>query len=47
MADILKKARSFLHTPLGRVMEMIVYAIMLALVCIYFTGSGVFIYEIF
>lgn len=47
MAGIVKKAKTFLQTPLGRVIELIVYAIMLVLVCIYFTGHGVFIYEIF
>ena len=47
MADVVKKARSFLQTPVGRVMELIAYAVMLVLVCIYFTGNGAFIYEIF
>ena len=47
MADIVKKARSFLQTPLGRVIELVVYVIMLVLVCIYFTGNGTFIYETF
>ena len=46
MADVVKKARSFLRTPLGRVLEAVAYAVMLALVCSYFTGNGVFIYEI-
>ena len=47
MADIVKKAKQFLQTPVGRVMELIAYVIMLVLVCIYFTGNGVFIYETF
>lgn len=47
MADIVKKAKAFMQTPVGRVMELIAYAIMLVLVCIYFTGNGVFIYEAF
>lgn len=47
MADIVKKAKLFLQTPVGRIMELIAYVIMLVLVCIYFTGNGVFIYEIF
>ena len=47
MADIVKKARSFLQTPVGRAIELIAYAVMLALVCIYFTGNGAFIYETF
>ena len=47
MAGIVKKAKAFLQTPAGRVLELIAYAVMLALVCIYFTGNGVFIYETF
>ena len=47
MADIVKKAQSFLQTPVGRVLEVIAYAVMLVLVCIYFTGNGEFIYETF
>ena len=47
MADIVKKAKAFLSTPVGRVIEVIAYAVMLALVCIYFTGNGAFIYETF
>ena len=47
MADIVKMAKLFLQTPLGRAMELIAYAVMLVLVCIYFTGNGVFIYEAF
>ena len=47
MADIVKKAKAFLQTPVGRVMELIAYVIMLTLVCIYFTGNGTFIYETF
>ena len=47
MADVVKKTKSFLQTPVGRVMELIAYAVMLVLVCIYFTGNGAFIYEIF
>ena len=45
MADIVKRAKSFFSTPVGRVLELIVYVIMLVLVCIYFTGNGAFIYE--
>ena len=47
MADLVKKAKLFLQTPVGRVVEVIAYAVMLALVCIYFTGNGAFIYETF
>ena len=47
MAGIVKKVKAFLKTPLGRALEVIAYAVMLALVCIYFTGNGTFIYETF
>ena len=47
MAGIVKKAKAFLQTPVGRVLELTAYAVMLALVCIYFTGNGTFIYETF
>ena len=47
MAGIVKKAKSFLQTPAGRALELIAYAVMLALVCIYFAGNGAFIYETF
>lgn len=47
MAGIVKKAKLFLQTPVGRILELIAYVVMLALVCIYFTGNGVFIYEAF
>ena len=47
MVDIVKKAKSFLQAPVGRIVELIAYAIMLVLVCIYFTGNGTFIYEAF
>ena len=47
MAGIVKKGKAFLRTPAGRVLEIIVYAVMLALVCVYFTGNGAFIYETF
>lgn len=47
MARIVKKAKTFLRTPVGRVIEVIAYAVMLALACVYFTGNGAFIYETF
>ena len=47
MAGVVKRAEAFLRTPVGRVLEAIAYAVMLALVCVYFTGNGAFIYETF
>ncbi len=47
MAALLKKWKDFRKTTVGRILELFVYAVMLALVLIYFTGNGVFIYEAF
>ena len=47
MAGFLKKAKKKLDTPLGRVLQAVVYAAMLALICVYFAGNGTFIYEAF
>ena len=46
MAGKVKK-NGFFKTPVGRVLELLLYAIMLLLVLVYFTGNGVFIYEAF
>lgn len=47
MAGIMKKWKAFLKTTPGRILELVVYAVMLALVLIWFTGNGTFIYEAF
>ena len=47
MAGIVKKWKKFLQTKPGRVLELAAYAVMLALVMIWFTGNGTFIYEAF
>ena len=47
MADVVKKWKAFRKTTAGRILELVVYAAMLALVLIYFTGKGAFIYEAF
>ncbi len=47
MAGFIKKWKAFWDTKIGRVLEMIAYALMLILVLVYFTGNGVFIYEAF
>ncbi len=45
MAAILNRCKALLRTPPGRVLEALFYAALLALVLIYFTGNGQFIYE--
>ncbi len=45
MASFLNRVKSFLKTPPGRVLEALFYAALLAMVMIYFTGNGQFIYE--
>ena len=45
MAVILNRWKTFWKTPPGRLLEALFYAVLLALVLIYFTGNGQFIYE--
>lgn len=45
MAAILNRCRAFLKTPPGRLLEALFYTALLALILIYFTGNGQFIYE--
>lgn len=48
MAALIKKFKTWLEdTPLGQVLQVVVYAAMLLLVLSYFTGHGAFIYEAF
>lgn len=47
MAALIKKWKAFRKTTVGRILELVVYAAMLSLVLIYFTGNGAFIYEAF
>lgn len=47
MAAFVKKWKTFRQSTVGRILELVVYAVMLALVLVYFTGNGVFIYEAF
>lgn len=44
MADKLKKFR---ESTAGKLVTAVIYLIMLALVMIFFTGEGLFIYEAF
>ena len=47
MAGFVKKWKALQKTTPGRILELIVYAVVLILALIYFTGNGVFIYEAF
>ena len=47
MAGFKMKIRKFSATTGGKVVMALLYAIMLALVIIFFTGNGEFIYEAF
>ena len=49
MADVIKKLNGFLGTPTGQVLRgfaaAVLYAVLLVLICFYFSGNGAFIYE--
>ena len=45
MAKFRKKIDRLRATVPGRIIETLIYAAMLILVMVYFTGNGVFIYE--
>ncbi len=47
MADFLKRLKAFFQTPAGQILTAVVYAVMLLLVLMFFTGNGQFIYEAF
>lgn len=47
MAVLIKRLKAFLQTPAGQILSGIVYAVMLLLVLMFFTGNGQFIYEAF
>lgn len=46
MASFMKHIKTLKGTPGYRALELIIYALMLILVFIYFTGNGEFIYEL-
>ena len=46
MAALLKQLKAWKNTPASRAAALVVYAVMLLLVLIYFTGNGEFIYEL-
>ena len=41
------KLSKFLESTAGHIVSAVLYAVMLVLVCMYFTGNGTFIYEAF
>lgn len=47
MAVLIKRIQAFLKTPAGQILTAVVYAVMLLLVLMFFTGNGQFIYEAF
>jgi hypothetical protein len=47
MARFLKKLSVFQETFLGKLVSVAVYAAMIALILIFFSGHGAFIYENF
>ena len=47
MAGFINKIIRYSKTPVGTVVLACVYAIMLILVLIFYTGNGAFIYEAF
>ena len=47
MAALINRLKAFLKTPAGQILSAVVYAAMLLLVLMFFTGNGQFIYEAF
>jgi hypothetical protein len=47
VAELIKRLKAFLQTPAGQILAAVVYAAMLLLVLMFFTGNGQFIYEAF
>jgi hypothetical protein len=47
MAAFLARIRKSLDSPVGRLALAVVYALMIALILIFFDGNGEFIYEAF
>lgn len=45
MVEKLKRLKNIVHNRFGAYIEVLIYAIMLILICIYFEGNGQFIYE--
>ena len=46
MAALLKQLKAWKNTPAYRAAPLVVYAVILQLVRLYFTGNGEFIYEL-
>ena len=47
MAKFREHLKSFLNTVPGGILEAAAFAVMLMLICMFFTGNGEFIYEAF
>lgn len=47
MAGRDSKLNKFFASTAGHILLAVLYAVMLILVCMYFTGNGTFIYEAF
>lgn len=47
MAGIIASIKKLARSPVGQIIEVIVYAFMLLLVLIFFSNNGAFIYEAF
>ncbi len=47
MAVRVKRLTAFLKPPAGQIVSAVVYAAMMLLVLMFFTGNGQFIYEAF
>ena len=45
MAVVIEKLKAFFSTPVGRIVETLVYVGLTVLILIYFDGKGEFIYE--
>lgn len=47
MAAVIEWLKKSATTPMGRALEILVYALMLLAVLMFFSGNGAFIYEAF
>lgn len=45
MADFIKQFKAFFQTTSGRIILGCIYAVMLLMVLMFYTGNGTFIYE--
>jgi hypothetical protein len=45
MAKRMNWWKKFRGSLIGRSLEVILYAVLLVMICLYFTGNGTFVYE--